>query len=137
VIASLRDPEQPRAQLEVPPLLPERSERPGHRALQRVLRILVVAQQRPAVPVQRLVVALIDLRERGFAVARAGRRATPDAQERGETGGGYESSPSWARMHFPSALPCLPPHLFAAVLRACALAATHLPNALEWLWLVP
>ncbi len=58
------DPEQPRAQLEVAPLLLQRREGAREGALQRVLRVLLVAQDRAAVAVQRLVMAFVGRRER-------------------------------------------------------------------------
>jgi hypothetical protein len=60
----VRDPEQPRAQLEVPLLVAQGRQSLGHRALQRIARILVVVQDRPAVAVQRLVMALVHGRQR-------------------------------------------------------------------------
>jgi hypothetical protein len=66
------DPEQPRAQVEVALLVLQRRVRLGHRALQRVARVLVVVQDRAAVAVQRLVMALVERSERrGVAAHRA------------------------------------------------------------------
>jgi hypothetical protein len=88
------DPEEPRPQLEVPPLVLERGERPDHRALQGVLGVMVVAQDRAAVAVEVLVVALIDRRERLGAAARDRGRARGPAAACGEPearrDGGYE-----------------------------------------------
>ena len=97
-------------------LAPQRGERAGHRALQRVLGVVIVAQERPAVAIQRLVVLLIDLRER--------RPAAP----RPRGGEGYALSPVFAfascETHLPNAfLPCLPePYLCAKAARVSALS---------------
>src|SRR5579875_287646 len=61
------DPVQPGPQRRRAPLLAKRGQRSGERRLQRVLRVLVVAENRAAVAVQRLVVALVDDRERALA----------------------------------------------------------------------
>ena len=66
-------------------LVLQRRERPRHRALQRVLRVLLVAQDRAAVAVQRLVMALVDRRERRRVAtrrARAQRALAPEPQRR-------------------------------------------------------
>jgi len=66
----VRDAEQPRPQLEIAFLEAQRRERLGHRALQCVARLLVVAEERAAVPIQRAMVALVHRRECGGAPAR-------------------------------------------------------------------
>jgi hypothetical protein len=79
------DAEEPRAHLEVAPLALQRRERSSHRALQCVARVLVVSEDRSAVAVQRLVVALVEDRER-LRVARGRKRAqhriAPEPQHR-------------------------------------------------------
>jgi hypothetical protein len=64
------DAEQPRAHLEIAFLEPQRRVRLGHRALQRVARLLVVAEERAAIAIQRTMVALVHRRERRSAAAR-------------------------------------------------------------------
>jgi hypothetical protein len=64
------DTEQPRAHIEVAFLEPQCRERLGHRALQRVARLLVVAEERAAIAIQRAVVALVHRRERRSTAAR-------------------------------------------------------------------
>ena len=68
----VRDAEEPRAKRRVAAAVRERDERADHRRLQRVLRVRVVAQDRAAVAVERLVIALVDRRR-----TRARRRARP------------------------------------------------------------
>ena len=60
----VRDPEEPRPDLEVPLLLLEGGEGLRHGALQGVLGVLVVAQDRPRVAVELLVMAPVEGRER-------------------------------------------------------------------------
>jgi hypothetical protein len=62
------DPEQPRAQLDVPRLVLQRREGERHRALQRVLRVVIVVQDRAAVAIQGLVMAFVN-RSEGSRVA--------------------------------------------------------------------
>ena len=61
------DPEEPRAQGGVAAAEAERGEGIRQRGLQRVLRVGVVAHDRAAVAVQRLVVALVERGKRAFA----------------------------------------------------------------------
>ena len=54
------DPEQPGSEIEVASLVLKRRKRARDGVLQRVLRVLFVAHDRPAVAIQRLVMALVD-----------------------------------------------------------------------------
>src|SRR4051812_11379577 len=64
----MRDPEQPRTQIEVASFVLQRGVGTRHRALQRVLRVLVVAQDRAAVAIELVVMTLVGDRE-GRSVA--------------------------------------------------------------------
>jgi hypothetical protein len=57
------DPEQPRPQLEVALLVAQGLQGLGHRALQRIARVLLVVQDRPAVAIEGLVKALVHRRQ--------------------------------------------------------------------------
>ena len=86
----VRDPEQPGPQLEVPLLVAQGRQGLGHGALQRIARVLVVVQDRPAVAIQRLVMALVHRRQcRVVATGRlrAQRKSAPPLQRRGQPGG--------------------------------------------------
>src|SRR5579859_312424 len=61
------DPVQPGPQRRVALTLAQRLERLGEGRLERVLSVRVLADDRPAVAVQRLVIALVDGRERALA----------------------------------------------------------------------
>ena len=78
------DPEQPRPHLEVPLLALQRHEGLRHRALQRVLDVLVVAQDGPGVARELLVVAPVQRRERPFVPPdreRPQRRPAPEPEQ--------------------------------------------------------
>ncbi len=81
----VRHTEQPRPQLEVAFLRGQCPVGLDHRVLQRVLRVLLVAQDREAVAVQLLVMAVVQLGERRFAahVARAQARGPAQTQSEG------------------------------------------------------
>ena len=84
------DPEQPRAQLEVAPLVAQGRQRLGHRALQRIARVLVVVQDRAAVAIEGLVMALVHRRQRRRVRTRrlrAQRGCPPPSQRRCQPGG--------------------------------------------------
>jgi hypothetical protein len=72
----VRDAEQPRAHRHVAAAAAQGLEGTRHRRLQRIAGILVVAQDRAAVAIQRLVMALEEHRERP-RIARRGQRRQP------------------------------------------------------------
>ncbi len=65
----VRDPKQPRTQRRVALPTPQRHKRARERRLQRVLRVGVLAHNRAAIAIKRLVIALVDRRERPLAAA--------------------------------------------------------------------
>jgi hypothetical protein len=77
----VRDPEQPRAHRRARHPAAEGRERARHRRLQDVPGVLVVAHDRPAVPVQGLVMALEQDRERPVAPRRRQSRKTVVGQQ--------------------------------------------------------
>jgi hypothetical protein len=79
--------EQPWPQLEVALLVAQGGEGAGHGALHRVARVLVVLEDRPAVAVQRLVMTLVQGRERPRVALRGPRpqhRLAPQRDRRAE-----------------------------------------------------
>jgi hypothetical protein len=64
------DAEQPGPERSVALVLLKRGKRRGERRLQRILGVLIVAQHRTAVAIQRLVVALVQDREGALAARR-------------------------------------------------------------------
>src|SRR5512134_1948134 len=70
----VRDLEQPRAQRDLAALAWQRSQRAEHRALQRILGIVGIAEDRAAVTVEVLVVAVENRSERGRIAVRCSGR---------------------------------------------------------------
>jgi hypothetical protein len=66
----VRDPEEPRTQRHVGLVTPKGLPRLGHRVVQGIAGVVVVAQDRSAVAIQRLVMTLVDRSERLRVAAR-------------------------------------------------------------------
>ncbi len=93
------DPEQPRTHRRAALSSPQRHQRPGERGLKGVLGIRLVAHDRPAIPVQRLVIALVQRRERPLVAAPrsdgpAARRRTEPARRAARS---WAAGQPWAR----------------------------------------